>query len=140
MWEWNRVALPATRAQNGAAGRPSEDHRPVGAGANRGRRMCVANDDDSYTGGHGVVTAGNLQAWRDGACSRLDRKTPEKDPKRDCGGLVRKGPGALGCRLRLTCGRLGQGQSPFTTGCEKKVMVGERGGDEEKGRQQSGSS
>jgi len=30
------------------------------------------------------VTAGNLQAWRDGACSRLDRKTPEKDPKRDC--------------------------------------------------------
>ena len=98
------------------------------------------DDDDSYTGGHGVVTAGNLQAWRDGACSRLDRKTPEKDPKRDCGGLVRKGPGALGCRLRLTCGRLGQGQSPFTTGCEKKVMVGERGGDEEKGRQQSGSS
>jgi len=29
------------------------------------------DDDDSYTGGHGVVTAGNLQAWRDGACSRF---------------------------------------------------------------------
>ena len=45
MWEWNRVALPATRAQNGAAGRPSEDHRPVGAGAKRGRRMCVGYEE-----------------------------------------------------------------------------------------------
>jgi len=30
--------------------------------------MAIAGDDDSYTGGHGVVTAGNLQAWRDIRC------------------------------------------------------------------------
>jgi len=54
------------------------------------------DDDDSYTGGHGVVTAGNLQAWRDGACSRLDRKTPEKDPKRIAvDWCVRRGPAMM---------------------------------------------
>jgi len=37
-----------------------------GAGiGSSGRR----DDYDSYTGGHSVMTAGNLQAWRDGACS-----------------------------------------------------------------------
>ncbi len=55
--------------------------------------------DDSYTVGHGLVTSGNLQAWRDGAGSRLDPKTPEKDPKR-IAIERRKDPGALGRRPR----------------------------------------